>query len=603
MLEFTKKNASVFVYATLILSTFLVFWQVRNFDCLGYDDKEYVFENPHVYIGLTADSVIWAFTAGHAANWHPLTWFSHILDCQFFGKVPGPMHLVNLFLHLTNTLLLFAILKKMTGKLWPSAFVAAAFALHPMHVESVAWIAERKDVLSTLFWLLTILAYVRYVEKHSASRYIAALIVFALGLMSKPMLVTLPFVLLFLDYWPLNRFQISNRESAIHNSKFSILNLFYEKAPFFVLAAISSVITFLVQRAGGAIVGINVLSLKDRLAIALLSYTRYIGKLFWPQNLAAFYPPDVRAIQFWQVASCILLLTLITILVIRLGRNCRYLPVGWFWFIGTLLPVIGLVPVGASAYADRYTYIPYIGLFIMLAWGLPQLFLNWPYRKFALGISAALVLMALGTGAYRQTSFWNNDITLFSHAVEVTHNNSLAYYNLGTACLDHGRYQDAAESLKQAVRIKPDYTDALFNLGCAFDKLGRFREAIESYKQAIKINPDFAKDYSNIGVDYCNLGRIDDAINSWQQAVRIKPDFVEVYSNLGAAFYKLGRYQDAIESLKQAIKINPDFADAHSNLGFVYLAAGDKNSALEEYRILKTLGAKKADQLYNLIYR
>jgi Tfp pilus assembly protein PilF len=594
MLDFAERKSAVFVYSALILSTLLVFWQVRNFCYLGYDDKEYIFENPHVYNGLTADAVIWAFTTGHASNWHPLTWLSLMLDCEFLGKIPGRMHLVNLFLHIANTLLLFAILKKMTAALWPSAFVAAAFALHPMHVESVAWIAERKDVLSTLFWLLTILAYVRYVDKPSWTRYTFTLIAFALGLMSKPMLVTLPFILLLLDYWPLDRF--SNPQSAIRS-------LIFEKVPFVFLAAVSCVITFLAQRAAGAIVSIDVLSFKDRLALAFLSYARYIGKLFWPQNLAAFYPPDVRTVQFWQVAVCILLFTVITVLVIRFGRNHRFLPVGWFWFVGKLVPVIGLVPVGAAAYADRYTYIPYIGLFIMLAWGLPRLLFSWPYRKFALALSAPLVLMALGTAAYQQASFWKNDITLFSHAVEVTRDNALAYYNLGTAFFDVGRYQDAAESFKQAVRIKPDYTDAHYNLGLSYTGLGSNQDAVESYMKAIKIKPELADAYNNIGMSFYNLGRVDDAIESWKQAVRVKPDFVDVYSNLGAAFYKIGRYQEAIESLKQAIKIKPDFADAHSNLGFVYLAAGDKIAALEEYRISKTLGAKKADQLYNLIYR
>jgi protein O-mannosyl-transferase len=706
MSEFAKRNVIVFVYFALILSTLLVFAAVRNSDFARYDDNDYVCENPHVLSGLTQDSIIWAFTTNCSANWHPLTWLSHMLDCQLFGKNPGRMRLMNLFLHLANTLLLFAILKKMTTALWPSAFVAAAFALHPMHVESVAWIAERKDVLSTLFLLLTLAAYVSYVRRRGLIRYVLTLLLFALGLLAKPMLVTLPFLLLLLDYWPLNRFSIADCRLSIDISKNrKSLKLLIEKIPFLVLAAVSSVITFLAQRSSGAMAGIDILPLKDRIANAFLSYARYTGKLFWPQNLAVFYPFDANSFAFWQVAMCVLLLIMIFILVIRFGRNRKYLPVGWFWFVGTLVPVIGLVQVGGQAYADRYTYIPYIGLFIMLAWGLPELLLRWRYRKIALGMAATLALSASGIAANAQVSYWNNSITLFSHAIEVTHNNAVAHNNLGNAYLDLGRYQHAIESYKQAIKIRPDYAEAHYNLGCACVKLGRYQDAIEAYEQAIRIKPDFAEAhcglgaaygnlgrykealnaykqavrikpdfvkahsglgmacvklgyyqdaveaykqvirikpdlmeayinlgaayrnlgryqeaietyqealrikpdfadaYVTMGVTYDKLGRIQDAIESWKQALRIKPDFAEVYSNLGAAFYKLGRYQEAIESFKQAVRIKPNYVDAHSNLGIVYLAAGDKDSALEEYKILKTLGAKQADQLYNLIYK
>jgi len=742
MPEFAKRNVIVFVYSALILSTLLVFWQVRNFDFVRYDDSDYVYENPHVLNGITGDSIIWAFTTNHTGYWHPLTWLSYMLDCQLFGKNPGPMHLINLFLHLANTLLLFAVLRKMTGStsspqagaLWPSAFVAAAFAIHPMHVESVAWIAERKDVLSTLFLLLTLAAYVSYVRRRGLIRYVLTLLLFALGLLAKPMLVTLPFLLLLLDYWPLNRFSIAdpeksegfpglsprnffeisegcrlsidiskNRKSEIGNWKF--FRLLIEKIPFLVLAAVSSVITFLAQLKSSTVAPINALPLKDRIANAFLSYTRYTGKLFWPQNLAVFYPFDANSFAFWQVAMCVLLLIMIFILVIRFGRNRKYLPVGWFWFAGTLVPVIGLVQVGGQAYADRYTYIPYIGLFIMLAWGLPELLSKWPYRKFALGMAATMALIVTGIAANAQVSNWNNSITLFSHAIKVTHNNATAHNNLGNAYLNLGRYQDAVESFKQAIRIKPGLTEAHINLGTAYNKLGRYQDAIEAYKQAIRIKPDFAEAHCGLGASYVNLGRYQDAvesfkqaigikpdfvkayqglgtayvnlgryqeaiesfkqtisikpdlteayinlgaayrnlgryqdaietykqavrikpdftdayvtlgvtydklgryqeaIESWKQAIRIKPDFAEVYSNLGAAFYELGRYQDAIESFKQAIRIKPNYVDAHSNLGLIYLATGDKDSALEEYKILKTLGAKEADQLYNLIYK
>jgi tetratricopeptide (TPR) repeat protein len=645
MPESVKKSFVIFTYFVLILSTLLVFWQVRNFDFINYDDDSYVSENPHVLNGLTEDGVIWAFTTNRSANWHPLTWLSLMLDCQLFcaaslsgGANPGWMHLMNLILHLANTLLLFAILKKMTGALWPSAFVAAAFALHPMHVESVAWIAERKDVLCTLFLLLTLAAYAGYVNRPSVFRYIAAFVAFALGLMAKPMLVTLPFLLLLLDYWPLNRFAAPVRDtfrrkgkppdqirnftrrsfneggpqsdtersvgpvSEIQNSKFSILNSVFEKIPFFVLASASSVITFLVQRAGSAMIDINALPLKYRTANAFLSYARYISKMFWPQNLAVFYPFDIRNNSLlWQGAMCVLLLLVISILVIRFGRNQKYLPVGWFWFVVTLVPVIGLVQVGYQAFADRYTYISYIGLFIMIAWGLPELLSKWPQRKIALGLSMVMALTTLGICTHQQISYWNNSFTLFSHAIKVTQNNYVAYNICGMSYNNLGRYQDAIESYKQAIIFKPDYVEAHYNLGVVYGALSRWQEAIESYKQAIRIKPDYAKAYLNLGVSYEGLGRWQEAIESYKQAIQIEPDYAKAYYNLGVVCSKLGRWQDAAEAYKQAIRIKPDFVLAHYNLGVAYLVTGDKDSALEEYKILKTLDAEKANELFKLI--
>ena len=435
---------TLFIYFALALMTLTVFLQIRNFDFVNYDDYAYVRDNQHVLSGLTADNVIWAFTTGYNANWHPVTWLSLMLDCQLFGPDPGRIHLVNVFLHLANALLLFAILKKITGSLWPSAFVAAVFAVHPMHVESVAWIAERKDVLSTLFLLMTVAAYAGYVKCPSVYRYCATLTMFALGLMAKPMLVTLPFVLLLLDYWPLNRFELfppSDRRKMLYRCAI-------EKIPFFALAVVSSVVTFMVQRAGGAMADTNVVFWGKRFVNAIISYTQYIGKMFWPENLAVFYPLDAAGIPLWQIVLSGLLLAGMTFLVLYAGRTRKYLPVGWFWFLGTLVPVIGLVQVGSQAYADRYTYIPYVGLFIMIAWGLPELLSKWRYHRPALSISMIIVLIAMGTAAHRQVSVWKDSLTLFSHALEVTQNNCLVNNNLGTAYADLGRYPEAIEALE-----------------------------------------------------------------------------------------------------------------------------------------------------------
>jgi protein O-mannosyl-transferase len=469
MPESAKKSFVILTYFALILSTLLVFWQVRNFDFVNYDDKDYVYGNPDISNGLSYDSFIAAFTTPHVGNWLPLTWLSFILDCQLFGLNPGWMHLVNLLLHLANTLLVFAVLRKMTGALWPSAFVAAAFAIHPMHVESVAWIAERKDVLSTLFLLLTLAAYVSYVRNRSPARYALTLLLFALGLLAKPILVTLPLLLLLLDYWPLERIREPSFAEATKGrqktedrkrktegafQKLSTGQLIIEKIPFIALAAASSVITLLAQLGSRSVADIDLLPLKTRVANAFLSYARYTGKLFWPQNLAIFYPYDADRFAFWQVAMCVLLFLVITIFVIRFGRNRKYLPVGWFWFVGTLIPVVGLVQSGSQGYADRYTYIPYIGLFIVITWGLPELLSNWPQRKIALGLSMIISLTTLGICAHRQASYWNNNLTLFSHAIEVTQNNYLAYNNLGVAYDSLGRYQDAMEPCKQAIRLR-----------------------------------------------------------------------------------------------------------------------------------------------------
>jgi len=610
MPEQTKKSLVLSIYFALAVSALLVFWQVRNFDFVNYDDDDYVYENPHVLNGLTADGVIWAFTTNRSAHWHPLTWLSLMLDCQLFGLGPGRIHLINLLLHIVNTLLLFTVLKKMTGSLWPSAFVAAAFALHPMHVESVAWIAERKDVLSTFFLLLTLAAYVSYVSRPSVFRYIAALATFALGLMAKPMLVTLPFVLLLLDYWPLNRLmpqtiaasgrqQRKSAPAADENP--TLYRIIIEKVPFFALSVISSVITFLVMRSGGTVANIDIVSLNNRIANTFLSYAEYMGKMVWPQNLAVFYPLKAEgSIPFWHVAMCALLLLGISVFVVRLGRNQRYLPFGWFWFVGTLIPVIGIVQVGSQAYADRYTYIPYIGLFIMLTWYPQQLLSKWPQRKITLGIAAAMVLTAMGIGTYRQVGYWKNSFTLFTHAVEVTPNNWLAYNNLGAEYDDLGRYQDAIESFKQAIRIKPDYAEAHNNLGFAYGKLGRWQDAVEAHKRAIRINPDLAKAHCNLGNAYGNLGRYQESIEAYKQAIRINPGFAEAHYNLGGTYGKLGRYQDAVEAYKQAIRIKPDLAEAHCNLGVAYGELGRWQDAIETYKQAIRIKPDFAEAHYNL---
>ena len=577
MSETTKRPLVTLVYAFLVLGTLAVFWQVRDFEFLHYDDHCYVHQNSQVLRGLTWDGVVWAFTTGYASNWHPMTWLSHMLDCTLFGPDPGRMHLVNVFLHLASTLLLFTILWKTTGALWRSGFVAAAFALHPMHVESVAWIAERKDVLSTFFLLLALGAYVSYVKRRSISRYLASLAFFALGLMAKPMLVTLPFLLLLLDYWPLNRFDVPagsgagrpKRRTARTDGRWPVFyRIIAEKIPFFVLAAVSSAVTFLVQRAGGAVAESPMLSLDIRIANALLSYTKYIGKVFWPRNLAVFYPLDPGRFAFWQVAASFLLLFVVSVLVVRLGRERKYLPVGWFWFVGTLVPVIGLVQVGMQAMANRYTYVPYLGIFIMIAWGLPEFLPTWPHRKAVLGLLMITILAALGICAHRQVSYWRNGVALFSQAIEVTDDNYVAYFNRATA----------------------------------YNKRGLWQEAMQDYLESIKTMPDDAKSHYDLGFVYGKLNRWQEAVGAFDEAIRLKPDFADAYSNRGAAYGELGLRQEAIASFRKAVELDPNSAEAHHNLANELLAAGGYDEAVEQYRKVLSLTPDGLASMNNLAW-
>ena len=636
-------DPSVFVYLVLAISVLLVYWQVREFAFVSYDDDVYVYQNAHVPNGLTREGIVVAFTTAPAGgNWMPLTWLSFMLDCQLFGLKPGPMHLVNVLWHLVNTLLLFALLKKITGAFWPSAFVAAAFALHPMHVESVAWITERKDVLSMFFLLVTVWAYAGYVRCPSVLRYGLTLVLFGLGLMAKPMLVTLPFVLLLLDYWPLNRFAIPilPKRSTPKDSKTiptakiqkAISGLLIEKIPFLVLAGISSAITFAVQRAGGSMLAGEVHSLTDRMSNACLSYVRYIGKLFWPQDLAVLYPFSLAEnIPLWQVVLSILLLGGITGLVLFLGRRQKYLPVGWFWFLGTLVPVIGLVHVGPQAYADRYTYIPYTGLFVMIFFGVAELAARWRRSKAVIGLSMLVVLTALGWTAHRQTGYWRNSEILFSRAVSVTDNNYMMYNNLGAVYNSSGRHVEALKACQEAVRIKPAFAAVYNNLGIAYSGLGRFEEAIKTYQQglditphdaelhynlgvacsgldryeqaiaayqqSIKIKPHNADASYNMGIAYGGLGQYEQAIEAYEQTLRIRPNDAVAYNNLGIAYGSLGRLDEAIKMFQQANRIRPDYADAHLNLAIAYLKVGDNDAAMAQYKVLKTLNPAMAETL------
>ncbi len=567
-----QRQQSILICVCLAVLIAAVYWPVRHAGFLNYDDDEYVTANPHVRGGLTVPGVVWAFTTGYAANWFPLTWLSLALDCQWFGMNAGGHHAVNVVLHTASTVLLFLVLRRMTGATWRSACAAALFGVHPLHVESVAWVTERKDVLSGLFWMLAMWAYVRYVEQPSGWRYLSALGLYALGLMAKPMVVTLPFVLLLLDYWPLGRTPWAKSAAREHVSTHPS-QLIKEKLPFLALGAMSGALTYWVQRVGGAVAPLVRVPMGMRIANALLSYVGYVGKTFWPVSLAVFYPIPA-GVSMVAVMIAGTGLVGITAAVIWWARRGPWFVTGWFWYLGTLVPAIGLVQVGAQSMADRYMYVPSIGLFIMLCWCMPSRAMKRRDLKVITGVAAAAVLAVCAVLSRVQVEYWKDSETLFRHALDVTQDNWLAHNNLGIALMESGRMPEAIEHLEQALRIEPYYAQAHNDLGNALMKSGRMPEAIEHLEQALRIKPDFAGAHCSLGAALERAGRLQDAIGQYEQALRINPDLAEAHCDLGAALGRVGRVGEAIEHLEQALRIRPDFAEAHCNLGIALVQAG-----------------------------
>jgi tetratricopeptide (TPR) repeat protein len=569
------EHSSFWICLALTLAIIAVFYQVYTYDFINYDDLGYIYRNLNVQAGITLKTVKWALTTGYVSNWHPLTWLSHMLDWQLFGPKAGGHHLTNLILHIANTLLLFIVLKQMTGAMWQSAFVAALFALHPLHVESVAWITERKDVLSTFFWLLTMWAYVRYVNRPKTTRYLLVVVFFALGLMAKPMLVTLPFVLLLLDYWPLERF----------SAKRVLPYLLIEKVPLFAMTLASCAATFIFQKKSGAMPTGENYNLSVRLANAFISYTQYIIKMIWPTRLAFFYPHPGRNVSILYAAISAIFLLAITVLVLRFAKDHRYLVTGWFWYLGTLVPVIGLVQVGEQALADRYSYITLTGLFIIIAWGLPDLLAKWPHRKIALWVSSLIVLFALAIQAHLQQRYWKNSITLCEHALKVTENNYRAHFGMTETLRKQGRIEEAIWHNTEAIRIRPAFLEAINGLGLALYKAGRIDEAIGCYKRALEISPRTVEVHVNLGAALCQQGKFDEAIYHYSEAIRIRPDDFDTLNDLGVVLRKAGRIDEAIGYYKRALELNPSSVEANANLGLALAAKGKFADAVSHYRV------------------
>jgi Tfp pilus assembly protein PilF len=564
---FLKLPYEPWICLFLILITLVVYFQVGTFDFNSYDTADYVYENRYVKAGLTTRSINWAFSAVHASNWHPLTWLSHMLDVQIFGLDSGRHHLINVIFHIANTLLLFGVLRLMTGNLWPSGLVAILFALHPLHVQSVAWVAERKDVLSTFFGLLAIWAYMGYGQRPTIGRYMPVFLFFILGLLAKPMIVTLPFVLLLLDFWPLERFQFefTRPKGSTPSETISKGSLVVEKIPLFIAAAASCVVTVYAQQAGGAVSSLAEISLSDRIVNALVSYAGYIARMIWPAKLAVIYPYP-GGWPAWQIWTACCLLAGLSFLVIRYCKSRPWLLVGWLWYLGTLVPVIGLVQVGAQAMADRYTYLPSIGLFIMFAWGLPDLMGRFRVKKPVLVIITAAIVIALGAVAYKQVGYWQNTVTLFEHTLEVTQNNYVAHNNLGHHWMERGKTDRAVTHFNKALQINPDFEIAHLNLGLILSRQGRLGAAIKHYFQALQINPDYTIAHNNMGNALYRLGKADKAIGYYLEAIRIDPEYAEVYNNLGAALIRVGEIEKAVVFFKEALRIDPGYIDAQKNL-------------------------------------
>lgn len=578
----------------LAVMTFGIYAQVIGHQFITFDDPTYIQENPMVNRGVKLAGLAWAFTTFYATNWHPLTWISHMIDCQLFGTNAGRHLLVNAMIHVANTLLVFWFLLRTTRARWPSALVAALFALHPLHVESVAWASERKDTLSTFFGLLSLIAYTRYVEAPSFSRYAWTAITLALGLMAKPMLVTWPFVMLLIDYWPLRRWQGAKSKAQ----RAELRKIILEKIPLFVLVAASAIMTFIAQSRGGAVRTLGHEPLALRLSNALVSYAKYLLLTFWPNDLALYYP--FAGIQPWQVIGAVFLLIGITALCLSQRRVRPYLIVGWLWFLGTLVPVIGIIQVGGQIMADRYFYIPSIGLFIALVFGLANIAKSW---RVAPSLSAAIaggVLLILATLTNAQIQRWHDSFTLFEHTLAVTPPNLRIQYNLGIALGASGRYDEAAAHFAKALQIDPNFYDGLVAMGVTSAHQGRLPEAIEYFQAAIRSQPDEPKAHVQLGHALWTQKRDQAALEEMERATQLAPKDADILADLGLALALVGRIPEAIEQLHDALRLNPNSAETHNNLGLALLASGKARESIPEFEMALRLNPELRGAADNL---
>ncbi len=635
----------------LVILSMIVYCRVIRNEFVHYDDDTYIFKNPYIQTGISIDNIKWAFTTDHGGNWHPLTWISHMTDSQLFGmKKAGWHHLVNLLWHVINTVLLFIMLSRMTGAVWQSAFVAALFAVHPLNVETVAWASERKSVLSTFFWFMTILLYINYVKSRSIKSYVFSILFFLMGLLSKPMVVTLPFVLLLLDFWPLNRTPLY-RTGADDNQQettephditvvgTSLLNkLLFEKVPFFILAMIFCIVTLFVQESAGSVASLDAIPFSSRITNALLSYFMYIYMMVWPVDLAVLYPHSGMP-QVWQYTISGIFLISVTFLVVKAARRFPYLGFGWFWYLGTLVPVIGIVQAGGQSMADRYAYLPLIGIFIMIAWGVSDI----PVKKHHFSRSlyaglAAVIIFAFSCVTFVQTGYWKNSIALFKRTVSVTKGNYVMYNNLGNAYMRVDRLDDAMFYCREALKIKPNSIEVLNNLGNILLKKGEVDEAVSLLAKAMKINPNHmivrknlqrglmmkrqkqstlphvaseqktpgtVEFFVNMGVALAKQGRSEEALAQIDKAIEVDSDYWPAYNSLGIVLLQMGKLDEAETNFKKTIKIKPDYIEAYNNLGILYARQKKIEQAVMQFsKALKiNPNYKKAKQNLDIIQK
>ena len=523
----------------LVLVTYGVFYRLPSYDFVSFDDDLYVTANPRVQSGLTREGIVWAFSATDIDYWHPLTWISHMLDVQLWGLDAGRHHLTNLLFHIANTLLLFLVLNQITGTLWRSAFVAALFALHPINVESVAWVAERKNVLSTFFWMLTLTAYGFYTRKPGWLRYLAMGATFGLGLLAKPMLVTLPFVLLLLDYWPLGRFSLQKIKGDWVDR---VPRLILEKVPLLILSGLSVYVSSVSVQAMGSVKSLESVPMTLRFSNALVSYVKYLGKMFWPFNLAVLYPYPEK-IPGGQLLLALVILVSVSVAVIWALKGHAYLAVGWFWYLGTLVPVIGLVQAGHwPAMADRWAYVPLIGLFIAIVWGIAEFASVWPHIRRSIPIAATLVMGTLSALTWLQVGYWKSSVELFQHTLEVTTDNPVAHYNIGIILTDQGKLDAALNHYAAAIRSNPRLKKAYYNQAIILAQKGYNSAAIRNFTKALRIDPDYAEAHNNLGVVLIQQGNIDEAISHFTEAVRLRSNYITAQKNLQKALNDAKRF-------------------------------------------------------------
>lgn len=580
MININSKRRKLIVYLLLTIVILAVFWQVTTFDFINLDDTVYVTKNNHILSGFPSKEIRWAFTTTHGELWHPLTWFSLMLDHQLYGLNAGGYHLTSLILHILSSLLLLGLFHRMTGSLWPSAFVAALFALHPLHVESVAWVSKRKDVLSAFFWMLSLYLYVYYTEKQTLRRYLPVLFSFVLAIMSKPIVVTLPVIMILLDYWPLKRFESHKTNLFLWQLK--------EKAPFFILSVFFSIVAIYAQ---------PILFIKDwpfplgsRIINALVAFVIYLEKIFWLHNMAVFYPFYGQA-PLWQVSGAAALILVVSAAVIIAIKRLPYLFVGWAWYAITLFPVIGIIPIGNKTMSDHYMYLPSIGITIMVAWGIPAFLPREIIRKRILFPAGIAVLIILSILTWRQCSYWKNSVELFRNSSHVTKDNAHAHGYLAYSLAEKGNFKDAINQYNEAIRLWPGNASAYLNRGNAYSELSQIQRAIEDYNEAIRLQPDYAEAYYNRGIMYIESGLYQKAIQDFDEILRLNLDYIPAYYNRALAFSKIGQYSLAIQDYTRIINMKSDDVEAYNNRATIYLNQGNKEPGCRDAQKACELGA------------